>query len=85
MLRELLEETGIEGSAPRLLTAYLIKGKIGLPHTSIDIIYKVDAEDPVPFLCETDEVQKVSFFSTTQLPEKIAFGHRDVINNFPDL
>ena len=86
VLRELYEETGITGTVPALLTAYLIKCNTGLVHTSIDIIYRVHVHDATLFRQNTtEEIVDVSFFPLTELPKQIAFDHRKIINKYSGL
>jgi len=81
VLRELLEETGVVGISPKLLTAYLIRCDDGLVHTSIDLVYHVKAQNDFK-TSDSDEITHVAYFTKIQLPEKIAFGHRRIINQF---
>lgn len=85
VLRELYEEAGVKGNSPQLVTAYLIKASVGLPHSSIDIVYKVNVSEQLPRFKKNTEVKKVSYFPLSQLPKEIAFGHRRIINKFVKL
>ncbi len=87
--REFFEETNIKIQTLQLFHAYLIvytpRGKFKKPsHTSIDLVYSAEAINnekinPKP---NSKEATDIKFFSPSQLPQKIAFGHRDIINKY---
>jgi ADP-ribose pyrophosphatase YjhB (NUDIX family) len=90
ILREIKEETGLTGSAIKLFDAYLIvyapKGLTKLPsHTSIDIVFEVSINNKSPgnyLLNPTPEASSIRFYRYDFLPQRIAFGHRNIINKY---
>lgn len=85
VFRELKEETGVVGASAKILTAYRIDCRVGLPHTSIDIVYAVSTtsiSDPLKPDVNPEEIVEVKLFDIQELPEKIAFGHREIIKKF---
>lgn len=77
VIRELKEETGIECKIGRLIGVYRIDND---PRgINIDIIYEAEFKSEVNL---SDEHKKFNFFSVGQLPEKIAYKHREAINVF---
>lgn len=75
--REAREEIGTQVNAGRLVGVYLIendpRGK------NIDIIYSGDYEGHVKL---SQEHSKARFFPIDKLPNKIAYKHREAIENW---
>src|SRR3989338_2047125 len=82
VLREFREEAGVICSYPKLLHAYRIECTDAFAHTSIDLVYSVQMAEESLLQADGGETQQVAFFPLNELPELIAFGHRDVIAKF---
>lgn len=90
LTREVREETGLNLTSAELIDAYLIvyapHGLTKKPsHTSVDIIYKVQvAEDLNRPLVKADtvEVRAMRLFTKKNIPKKIAFGHKKILDKF---
>lgn len=87
--REVFEETGLHFIIKSIVNAHLIKYfskgiKKIYSHTSIDIVYKgiVEEKNIVFSKGKNEEILDVKTFRKDNLPKKIAFGHRKIINNF---
>ena len=88
--REFFEETNYVIDVGEILEAntiiYIPKGRYKKPsYTSVDIIYRVNIKnfDPTKiYQVNNDEISKINIFSSTNLPKRIAFYHRKVINKF---
>lgn len=87
--REVFEETGLHFIIQTIVNAHLIKYfskglKNIYSHTSVDIVYKgIVNEKNIVFSKERNkEILDVRTFKKDNLPKKIAFGHRTIINNF---
>lgn len=82
--REIYEETQVNIEKYRLIDAYLIiynpNGLEKLPsHTSIDLVYRCSMRSKDQFKKTEPEVLDIGLFPTDDLPNKIAFKHREMI------
>lgn len=79
VVRELKEETGLTGENPRLFGVYGDTNRDKNGRQNVGILYLVDVsgkEEPL------DEVSEVGWFDLDDLPEKIAFDHRMMIEDY---
>lgn len=77
--REFTEETGMKGTNSRLFGVYSDPGIDQDGRQNVGIFYLLDASGtPEP----GDDALEVAWFDLHALPEKIAFNHRQVIEDF---
>lgn len=81
VVRELKEETGLKGKNPRLFGVYGGTKRDKDGRQNVGILYLVDAVGRGKAL---DEVKEVKWFDLTDLPEKIAFDHRRMIEDYKE-
>jgi len=88
--REVLEETGITVTADSVFDTYCIRFAPNGPdqqpsYVSIDIVFVMDATKINPStlsLTPTEEALEIQLYKPTNLPSKIAFGHRNIIHSY---
>ncbi len=74
--REVKEETGLEVSSLQLIGVYSLPGRH--PKQVVNISYLVEAEGK---LLPGDDAVRVKWFDTQDLPERLAFDHKKIIND----
>jgi len=77
--REAKEETGLDINIERIIGTYLIDDDPRGTH--LDIIFSGTVKGGILL---SQEDKKWQYFSTNALPEKIAYKHRDAINDWAD-
>jgi len=80
VLRELAEETGLEGRVKGLLGVYsaVDRDEDGRQNIAITYVVEVDEEQTAR---AGDDAERVEWFDLKELPEKIAFDHRQMIED----
>lgn len=77
-IREAKEETGLDVRLIRQFHTYSDPGRDPRHHT-ITTVFIADAEGDA---AAGDDAQEVGIFSKDNLPDRIAFDHRDIMNDF---
>lgn len=78
VLRELREETGLVGRAPKLVGVYSDPRRDVDGGQNVRVVYLVEAEGEAGAL---EEVEEVGWFGPDRLPDNIAFDHRRMIED----
>lgn len=81
VLRELKEETGVEGKVVELLGVYSSPERDPDDRQNVSVAYVIE---PLSEIGEGEEVEEIRWFDLDELPEKIAFDHRKMINDYVD-
>ena len=76
-LRELKEETGLEGSDMKLFGVYSEPGRDPRFHT-LSVVYLANATGKAE---AGDDAGRAEWFEFSNLPEQIAFDHRQIIES----
>jgi len=76
-VRELREETGMEASSLRLVGVYSKPGRDARFHT-LSVVYRAEASGD---LTAGDDACDAQWFPVDNLPEQVAFDHRQVIQD----
>ncbi len=80
-VRELGEEAGLVGKNPKLFGVYSDPERDEDGRQNLGVVYLVEMEGETE-LSTPDEVEEVKWFGLDELPEKIAFDHRRMIEDY---
>lgn len=78
-MRELREETGLDGQTAKLFDVYSDPGMDEDGRQNVGIFYLIEASGKIR---PGDDAADVAWFDFDKLPDKIAFNHREVIRDY---
>jgi len=79
VVRELKEETGLQGKVIDLLGVYSDSGRDEDGRQNVAVVYRVEALGEAE---KSDEAKEVAWFGFEQLPAEIAFDNRQMIEDY---
>lgn len=80
-MRELTEETGVVGQNPRLVGIYSDPTRDEDGRQNVGVLYSIEYKSEIK-AGTPEEVIQVSWFELNNLPDKIAFDHRKMIQDY---